>query len=299
MKNKELIIGSHVTLGAPNYLLGAVDEAISYGANTFMIYTGAPQNTNRKDVHLFKIEQAHALMKGNNIDSNNIIVHVPYIINLCSSKADTRKFGIDFLIEEIKRTEALGFNKLVLHPGSRLDQSIEQGLDEIIFGINTAIEKTKNSNVIIVLETMAGKGSELGTNISQLAKIIQNINNQTRIGVCLDTCHLSDSGININDFDQYLDEFATKIGLEYIKCIHINDSMNPIGSHKDRHQNIGYGYIGFDELIKVIYHPRLMHVPKILETPYIEINKKYYAPYKYEIEMIKNKHFIDWKKTLI
>lgn len=292
----KIILGSHVALTSPDYLLGSVKEAISYGANTFMFYTGAPQNTIRKDTQLFKKEEAFLLMKKNNIDPENVIVHVPYIINLCSAKIDTRVFAIDFLTKEILRVHDLGFKYLVLHPGSRLDQELEVGLRQVIDGLNQAFENTKHTNVVILLETMAGKGSEVGTNIYEIKTILSGVKNKDRIGVCLDTCHLSDSGIDINNFNQYLDDFENEIGLNKIKCVHINDSMNPIGARKDRHQNIGYGYIGFEALLSVIYHEKLLNVPKILETPYVEINGKYQAPYKIEIEMIKAKAFNDWKK---
>ncbi len=292
----KIILGSHVALTSPDYLLGSVKEAISYGANTFMFYTGAPQNTIRKDTQLFKKEEAFLLMKKNNIDPENVIVHVPYIINLCSAKSDTRSFAIDFLTKEILRVHDLGFKYLVLHPGSRLDQELEVGLRQVIDGLNQAFENTKHTNVVILLETMAGKGSEVGTNIYEIKTILSGVKNNERIGVCLDTCHLSDSGIDINNFNQYLDDFEKDIGLDKIKCIHINDSMNPIGARKDRHQNIGYGHIGFEALLSVIYHEKLLNIPKILETPYVELNGKYQAPYKIEIEMIKAKAFNDWKK---
>lgn len=292
----KIILGSHVALTSPDYLLGSVKEAISYGANTFMFYTGAPQNTIRKDTQLFKKEEAFLLMKKNNIDPENVIVHVPYIINLCSAKSETRSFAIDFLTKEILRVHDLGFRYLVLHPGSRLDQELEVGLRQVIDGLNQAFENTKHTNVVILLETMAGKGSEVGTNIYEIKTILSGVKNNERIGVCLDTCHLSDSGIDINNFNQYLDDFEKDIGLDKIKCIHINDSMNPIGARKDRHQNIGYGHIGFEALLSVIYHEKLLNIPKILETPYVELNGKYQAPYKIEIEMIKAKAFNDWKK---
>lgn len=292
----KIILGSHVALTSPDYLLGSVKEAISYGANTFMFYTGAPQNTIRKDTKLFKKEEAFALMEKNNINPENVIVHVPYIINLCSAKSETRSFAIDFLTKEILRVHDLGFRYLVLHPGSRLDQTLQEGLKQVIDGLNQAFENTKHTNVVILLETMAGKGSEVGTNIYEIKTILSGVKNNKRIGVCLDTCHLSDSGIDINNFNQYLDDFENDIGLDKIKCIHINDSMNPIGARKDRHQNIGYGHIGFEALLSVIYHEKLLNIPKILETPYVELNGKYQAPYKIEIEMIKAKAFNDWKK---
>lgn len=290
--DKTLIIGSHLALTSPNYLLGAVQEAIHNGANTFMIYTGAPQNTIRKNIDEFKINEAHELMKANNISPKNVIIHAPYIINLCSSKKETRELAIDFLTKELIRVEKMGFDKLVLHPGSRLEQDLETGINQIVFGIKKALNQA-NNNVKILLETMAGKGSEVGRNLNEIKAIIDTINSD-KIGVCLDTCHLNDSGIDLANFDLYLNEFDEKIGLDKIKCVHVNDSKNVIGSQKDRHENLGYGTIGFDKLINVIYNNKLENIPKILETPWPKIDGKEISPYKTEIDMIKNKKFNKW-----
>ena len=194
-------------------------------------------------------------------------------------------FNIKFLQEEIERATSLEINKIVLHPGSHVGKGYEEGIKNIIEALN----KIDFKNVTILLETMAGKGSECGINIDQIKTIIDNIKNNNHIGVCLDTCHLNDSGIEIKDFNKYLEEFDQKIGLNKIGCIHINDSKNVINSHKDRHANIGLGTIGFDNLINVIYNEKLKNIPKILETPYIEGH----APYKQEIEMIREKKFND------
>ena len=280
-----LIIGSHVSF-AKEQLLGSVKEALSYGSTTFMFYTGAPQNTFRSKIDEKLIKEAKDLMKSNNIDIDKVIVHAPYIINLANNKEEDKyNFSIKFLIEELNRCNMFDVKNIVLHPGSHVGLGEEVGLNNIINALNIVIDKT--SNVRILLETMAGKGTELGTNIDQLKLIIDNIKDKDRIGLCLDTCHLNDSGYEIGDFDKILDEIDSKIGLSYIKCIHINDSKNPLGAHKDRHENIGYGTIGFDNLIKVIYNLRLEEVPKILETPYIEDK----APYKEEIDMIRAKKF--------
>lgn len=291
----KLIIGSHVSLSGPEYLVGSVNEALGYDANTFMIYTGAPQNTIRKDTSTFKIEQAHKLMQENNIDINNVIVHAPYIINLCSENIETRKLAREFLIKELDRVHEMGFTKLVLHPGCKLKQDLNVAIEQIADGINNAFIHS-NNNVSILLETMAGKGSEVGHQTSDIVSIINLVENKQRIGVCLDTCHISDSGIDLDDFEQYINDFDQTIGIDRIKCIHVNDSMNIVNARKDRHQNLGYGKIGFDKLLKVIYHPKLISVPKILETPYVEENGVFKAPYKKEIDMIRNKHFDDWKK---
>ena len=285
MKMDKLIIGSHVSF-AKEQLLGSVKEALSYGSTTFMFYTGAPQNTFRSTINNELTSKAFDLMKENDIDIDKVIVHAPYIINLANNKEEDKyNFSINFLIEEINRCNMFDIKNLVLHPGSHVGLGRETGLDNIINALNIVIDKTKT--VRILLETMAGKGTELGTNFDDLKYIIDNIKDKDRIGICLDTCHLNDSGYVIDDFDKILDEEDSKIGLSYVKCIHINDSKNPRESHKDRHENIGYGTIGFDSLIKVIYNDRLKDVPKILETPYIEDK----APYKEEIEMIRKKSF--------
>jgi len=277
-----LLIGSHVGFNSKTQLVGSTEEALSYGSTTFMFYTGAPQNTVRSNIDDSLTEKAKQLMKENNIDINKVIVHAPYIINL----ANTEKldFAIDFLKKELKRVESLDVKYMVLHPGSHVGLGREVGLNNIVTGLN---EVLKESSVTILLETMAGKGTELGTSIDEIKYLIDNTKYKDKIGICLDTCHLNDSGYDMNNFDELLDEFDKKIGLDYIKCIHINDSKNEVSSHKDRHENIGYGTIGFDTLINIIYNKRLESIPKILETPYVEKN----APYKEEIENIKLKEF--------
>lgn len=277
----ELIIGSHVSFTKDTQLVGSLNEALSYKANTFMFYTGAPQNTNRCSIDKELTNFALKKMMNNNIDINNIVIHAPYIINLAN--IDKLSFNVRFLQDEINRAIDLKVNKIVLHPGSHVGKGYEVGINNII----TSLNQVDFKSVTILLETMAGKGSECGININQLKEIIDNINDKDHIGVCLDTCHLNDSGIDINNFDEYLDEFDKIIGISKIGCIHINDSKNPINSHKDRHENIGFGTIGFDALINVIYNERLNNIPKILETPYID--KK--PPYKEEIEMIRKKEF--------
>ena len=289
----DLIIGSHVGFNNKDGLLGSVKEALSYNANTFMFYTGPAQSTMRSAINEDNTYEAYKLMNEYNINPNNVIVHAPYIVNF-ANKSDERKyeFYIDFFTEELNRVKSLGFNKIVLHPGSAVKVSREEGLINIINALNVVISRT--SDVTILLETMAGKGNELGVNIDEIKTIIDGINDKSRIGVCLDTCHLNDSGIDINHFDEYLDDFDKSIGLPYVKCVHVNDSMNAVSSHKDRHQNIGYGTIGFDTLCNnVIYNKRLEGIPFILETPWVNRNTpNEYPPYKMEIENFRNKKFI-------
>lgn len=283
--NKDLIIGSHVTFNKNEQLIASVKEAISYNANTFMFYTGAPQNTNRAEIDDFKTIEAMKLMKENGIDIKNVIVHAPYIINLANKK--NLDFSITFLKQELERCDKLGIKYLVLHPGSHVGEGVEVGISNITYGLNQVFN-SYHGNCMILLETMAGKGSELGTNFNELKSIIDEVKFNNRLGVCLDTCHLNDSGYDISNFNEILEEFDKSIGLDRIKCVHVNDSKNERDSHKDRHENIGFGTIGYDNLISVIYNEKLESVPKILETPYIDGD---YPPYKQEIEMIRNKEF--------
>ena len=284
MENK-LIIGSHVSFNKKDQLMASVKEAISYNSTTFMFYTGAPQNTARSSIDDFKTVEAMDLMKENNIDIKNVIIHAPYIINLANPK--NLDFGIIFLKEELERASKLGISYLVLHPGSHVGLGVEEGIKNIIFGLNEVLENY-HGNTMILLETMAGKGTELGKNFEEIKSILAGIKFPNRVGVCLDTCHLNDAGYDISNFEKLLEEFDKVIGIDKIHCVHVNDSKNEKNSHKDRHENIGFGTIGFDALQKVIYHEKLKDVPKILETPYINGD---FPPYKQEIEMIRNQKF--------
>lgn len=294
-----MIIGSHVSYG-PRGILSSCEEAILYGANTFMFYTGAPQNTIRKDIDMEDVIGAQKLMKENDIDIKNVVCHAPYIVNLANNlDLDKYTFAINFLKKEIDRCKQMGVKLIVLHPGSSTTINRSVAIKNIIYALNIILDSTED--VCICLESMAGKGTEIGINIMELKTIIDGVNNKEMIGVCLDTCHLNDSGIQIKDFDEYLNEFDKEIGIEKIKVVHLNDSKNELGSKKDRHENIGYGTIGFDNLVNVAYNERLKNVPKILETPHLKVKpdgKKDFAPYKYEIQMIKDKKFDDFKSKL-
>lgn len=285
MIKNQLILGSHVSMKAPDYFLGSVQEAIEYDANALMIYTGPPQNTLRKDIKFLKIPEAKKLWISHNCDLSNVIIHAPYIINLASFDENKRSFGVEFLIKEVKRTKEFGAKYIVLHPGSSVGTTSESAIKNLISSLNEVISKT--NDVIICLETMAGKGNEIGRNFEQLKEIISKIKDQKRIGVCFDTCHVNDAGYNLADIDSVLNQFDKTIGLNKIFVFHFNDSLNQLNSHKDRHDNIGYGTIGFDNLLKIIYHKKLVGIPFILETPYVNDQ----APYKDEIKMIKNKKF--------
>lgn len=285
-------IGSHVGMSGKEMLLGSAREAVSYGADTFMFYTGAPQNTRRKEISELNIAPAWEYMKAHGIDE--IIVHAPYIINLGNSvKAETFSLAVEFLAKEIDRTIICGSHVLILHPGAHVGAGTDAGTAQIIKGLNEVL--SSDTDCCIALETMAGKGSEIGRSFEELARIYDGVVHSERLRVCFDTCHTSDSGYDIiSHFDSVMDEFDRLIGKDQIAVFHINDSKNPSGARKDRHENIGFGQIGFDALDYIVHHPDFADVPKILETPYIpsEINpKKSYAPYKYEIEMLRNRVF--------
>lgn len=285
-----MLIGSHVSMSGKKMLLAASEEAASYGATTFMIYTGAPQNTVRKPIEQLNIEAGLQHMKEHGI--KEIVVHAPYIINIANTqKPETFKLGVDFLRSEIERTEAIGAKQIVLHPGAHVGAGTEAGIKKIIEGLNEVIDKKQS--VQIALETMAGKGTEIGRTFEELAMIIDGVTHNEKLSVCFDTCHTHDAGYDIkNDFDGVLNEFDKIIGLDRLKVLHINDSKNERGARKDRHENIGFGHIGFEALNAIVHHPDLEHIPKILETPYVgetKNNKK--PPYKLEIEMLRNAAF--------
>ncbi len=281
-----LKIGSHVGMSGKEMMLGSVKEALSYNANTFMFYTGAPQNTRRKKVEELNVEAAKQLMLENNIDINDVVVHAPYIINLGNTiKPETFELAVDFLKQEIERVEYIGVKILVLHPGSHVKAGEQLGLNQIVEGLNAVL--TPEMNVRIALETMAGKGSELGRNFEELRYIFDHVTYPEKLGVCLDTCHLHDSGYDLTHFDELLEEFDKVIGIDKILVMHINDSKNERGAKKDRHENLGYGHIGFETLCNIVHHPKLENIPKILETPYVDKM----PPYQKEIEMLRNKKF--------
>lgn len=285
-------IGSHVGMSGKEMLLGSAKEAVSYGANTFMFYTGAPQNTRRKEISELNIDPAWKYMKENGIDE--IVVHAPYIINLGNSvKPETFELAVEFLAKEIERTIACKSHTLILHPGAHVGAGTEIGTAQIIKGLNEVL--TKDTDCVIALETMAGKGSEIGRTFEELAAIYDGVKYNEKLRVCFDTCHTNDSGYDIvHQFDEVIDRFDRILGKDQIAVFHINDSKNPRGAAKDRHANIGFGEIGFDALSYIVHHKDFEQIPKILETPYIpdpENKKKSYAPYKYEIEMLKSKKF--------
>lgn len=285
-----MLLGSHVSMSGKEMLLGSSKEAASYGANTFMIYTGAPQNTRRKPIEELNIEAGIAHMKENGMAG--IVVHAPYIINLGNTtKPETFALGVEFLQKEIERTAHIGATQIVLHPGAHVGAGADAGIARIVEGLNEVL--ATDFPVQIALETMAGKGSECGRTFDELAQIIDGVVNNHRLSICMDTCHIHDAGYNIvEDFDGVLNEFDKIIGIDRLKVLHINDSKNVCGAAKDRHENIGFGEIGFETLQYIVHHPQLMELPKILETPFVGVDaKSKEAPYKYEIEMLLTKQF--------
>lgn len=285
-------LGSHVGMSGKEMLLGSAKEAVSYGADTFMFYTGAPQNTRRKSISELNIDAAWDYLSQHQIEE--IIVHAPYIINLGNSvKPETFELAVQFLQLEIERTAACKSQTLILHPGAHVGAGTEAGIAQIIKGLNEVL--TADTPCNIALETMSGKGSEIGRSFEELAQIYDGVIHSDKLRVCFDTCHTSDSGYDIiHDFDGVIEKFDRLIGKNQIAVFHVNDSKNPSGAAKDRHANIGFGEIGFDALSYIVHHPDFTDVPKILETPYIASptkEKKSYAPYKYEMEMLRRQTF--------
>ncbi len=288
-----MILGCHVSF-SNEQVLGSAKDAVTYGANAFMFYTGAPQNTLRKELNPEYIKEFHSYIKTHGIEIEHIVCHAPYIINL-ANKNDLSKwqFSIQFLKNEILRCEMMGITKIVLHPGSAVGISKSEGLQNIIDALNLVIREDQTCQIL--LETMAGKGNECGSNLEEIKIILEGVHEKKLMGVCLDTCHLHDAGYDLADFDAFLDLFDQEIGLDLIGCIHINDSKNELGAHKDRHENIGFGKLGFQILHDICYSEKLKKVPKILETPFIGVDaedkKRVYPPYRFEIQMIRNQIF--------
>jgi deoxyribonuclease-4 len=285
---EEIKIGSHVGMAGKEMFLASVKETESYGANVLMLYTGAPQNTRRKEIKDLNIEAGWAYAKQAGI--REIVVHAPYIINLANTvKPETFELAVQFLEKEIRRTAAMRSHILVLHPGSALDAGAEAGIAQTVRGLNMVLDENEDE-VFIALETMAGKGSEIGRTFEEIKAIYDGVNKKERLRVCFDTCHVNDAGYDlVHDYDGVFKHFDQVIGLDQIAVFHINDSLNPLGAHKDRHANIGQGTIGFETLHRLVHDPRFMEIPKILETPWLCAEgetKKTIPPYKEEIQQL-------------
>lgn len=281
-----LKIGSHVSFSNKG-LLNAAEEAVAYGSSTFMIYTGAPQNTRRKPIETQFIPEGKALMDKHGMDE--IVVHAPYIINLGSYKEDTFELAVRFLQEEIRRTDYLGVKNIVLHPGAYTEKDAEYGIARIAEGLNEVLRGVKDTNVNIALETMAGKGTEIGRTFEEIASIIDKVEDNHRVTVCMDTCHIHDAGYDIvHDFDGVIDQFDKIIGLDRLAVVHLNDSKNLRGSGKDRHAPVGSGLIGFEAMKYIVHHDKIRHLPLILETPWIGKEKGKERPmYETEIALLR------------
>lgn len=279
-------LGSHVSLSGSTMFLGAVEEALSYGATALMVYTGAPQNTIRKNIEQMRIEEAKLLLEKHNIPLSNVIVHAPYIVNLANK--EKHDFAVDFLTKELIRSHAMGAKHMVLHPGAHVGAGVDEAIDRIAKGVNQILENTQGLDTTIALETMAGKGTEIGRNFHELKRIINQIQDQDRVTVCFDTCHTHDSGYDVKDnFEAVIQEFDQIIGLNKLSVFHLNDSKNVKGAQKDRHENIGFGEIGHELFFHIVHDERFENIPKILETPYVED----IPPYKHEIAMLREKNF--------
>lgn len=284
-------IGCHVGNSGPLMLAGSIKEALSYDANCFMVYLGPPQNTIRKPIESMNANVMAEIAKENNINLDDIIIHAPYIVNLARKDKEKFDFAVRFIATEVSGVHNIGCKYLVLHPGSAVDSERVDALNQVANGINEIIKLTPDARTVVAIETMAGKGNEVGKTFEEIKYIIDLVEDKTRVGVCLDTCHINDGGYDlVNNYENVINEFDQVIGLEYLKVIHVNDSKNLLSSHKDRHENIGFGSLGFETIMKIFNDERFVNIPKILETPYVASidNKNNYPPYKYEIAMIKN-----------
>ncbi len=281
-----ILLGSHLPLCGPSYFEGTAELAREFGESAVMFYTGAPQNTKRAELSKMKIQEGDALLRQEGILSPARVVHAPYIVNLANrSDPDKLKAMEGFLRKELERAAAFGAGVLVLHPGSHLGAGEEEGIHNLLLSLEETL--VEDSPVLLAIETMAGKGGELGSTLEGVQKIIEGYSHPDRLAVCLDTCHLSDAGYDVSDLSGLKGEIERTVGLSRVKAIHLNDSKNPRGSHKDRHANLGQGYIGFDTLSRWAHDPDFAAVPKILETPYFDGK----PPYKKEIEMLRSNSY--------
>ena len=271
-----IYIGNHLSSSKGYLAMGK--EATKLGADTFAFFTRNPRGGQAKDIDPADARALMAYMEENSF--GKLVAHAPYTMNLCSDKPDIRKFALDMFIDDMKRMEYTPGQYYNFHPGSRVGQGVEATIPVIADALNKAMFDGMTTTVL--LETMAGKGSEIGRSFEELKQIIDLTDDKDHIGVCLDTCHVWDAGYDVNDFEKVLDEFDDVIGIDRLKAIHINDSMNPLASHKDRPEKIGQGHIGEEAFKKIIKSPRVQGKPFILETPNDD------AGYKAEIAMIRS-----------
>lgn len=257
-----MYIGSHISASKGYAAMGK--QALKLGANTFAFFTRNPRGGKAKEIDLADIEKFLALAKEHHF--GKLVAHAPYTMNACAAKEDIRRFAGEMLEDDLNRMEYTPGNYYNFHPGSHVGQGSDVGIDLIAGLLNETLKPEQTTTVL--LETMAGKGSEIGRNFEELQAILERVTLREKMGVCLDTCHVWDGGYDIvNDLDGVLEKFDRIIGLKHLKAIHMNDSMNPLGSHKNRHEKIGQGQIGLEAMERIINHPKLQGVPVILETP--------------------------------
>lgn len=257
-----LIIGAH--LSASKGYTAMLNQALEIGANTFQFFTRNPRGGSAKAIDEKDVETFLALMKENNFPV--ILAHAPYTLNCCSAKPETREFAINTFADDLKRMEYTPNQLYNFHPGSHVGQGEEVGIELIADALNQVLFEDMTTTVL--LETMAGKGSEIGGTFEELRAIIDRVELKDKLGVCLDTCHVNDGGYDVvNNLDGVIDEFDKVVGLDRLKAVHLNDSKNPLAAHKDRHEKIGDGYIGVDAMERIINHPALRNLPFFLETP--------------------------------
>ncbi|AKF41086.1 endonuclease IV [Mycoplasmopsis canis] len=272
-------LGSHISFKKPGYLPGAVEESLDNGANTMMIYLGAPQTTTRVPVENYRLEEYLEKYK-DKIPQEDIVVHAPYVIN--PANPDKADYSNNFLIQEIKRMNYLGLKYLVLHPGAYTTFEIQESLDQLVDSLKFILSETED--VVICIETMSGKGTEIGINFEQIKFLLDWVKSD-RLQVCLDTCHLWDAGYDIQEYEWFKDELRKYDLLKNVKVIHLNDSKNEVFSRKDRHANIGKGTIGLETLKKFVHDKDFDNIPIILETPWVDDK----PIYKEEIAMLLEK----------
>lgn len=257
-----MYIGSHISASKGYAAMGK--QALKLGANTFAFFTRNPRGGKAKEIDPEDIEKFLALAKEHHF--GKLVAHAPYTMNACAAKEDIRRFAGEMLEDDLNRMEYTPGNYYNFHPGSHVGQGSDVGIDLIAGLLNETLKPEQTTTVL--LETMAGKGSEIGRNFEELQAILERVTLREKMGVCLDTCHVWDGGYDIvNDLDGVLEKFDRIIGLKHLKAIHMNDSMNPLDSHKDRHEKIGQGQIGLETMERIINHPKLQGVPVILETP--------------------------------
>ena len=285
-----MLIGANVSLSGDKMLLGAAEQAHTYGASTLQAYIGAPQNTRRKPIEAMRIDEGLAAMAEWQL--SHLVIHAPYIINLGNTKKpENFEFAVQSMRAEVNRADAVHAYTMPFHPGAHVGAGAQAGIEQVIKGLNQVIQP--DQNVTIALETMAGKGTELGRTFEELAQILDGVQHNDKVMVTLDTCHINDAGYPVvDDFDGVLNTFDHMIGLDKLAVVHLNDSKNPQGSHKDRHANIGFGTIGFEVLNRIAHHPALPAIPKILETPFVGTTKPQHPPYGIEINWLKTQQFV-------